>query len=141
MDIQDYRAMRIDASCNYMTIEFGVPDGDGDRERIGCDGKTAYGRYLRYIIKRDAVNAGGNTAYYLGILPRKTAEYLIALDHILNETRREWRPNSPTFFRKLMLYARKTEKLEIKVDDDAFPVIEKHFKDYSEIKNIEKIAR
>jgi hypothetical protein len=141
MDIQDYRAMRIDASCNYMNIEFGVPDGKEDRERIGCDGRTAYGRYLQYIIRRDAVNGGGNTAFYLGILPNKTVEYLVALDHILNENRREWRPNSPTLFRKLMLYARKMEKLEIKVDDDTFPVIEKWFKEYSEIKNIEKIAR
>jgi hypothetical protein len=141
MDIQDYRSIRIDASCNYMSIEFGVSDGNENRERFGCDKSTAYGKYLQYIIRRDAVNGAGNTAYYLGILPNKTVEYLVALDRLLNVNRREWRLYSPTAFRKLMLYARKTEKLPSTVDEDSFPIIEKHFKDYSEIKNIEKIAR
>ena len=141
MSAEDYRAVRVDASCNYMTIEIGITNGGENRQYISCDGKTAYGRYLRYIIQRDAANGAGGILFYLGILPRKTAEYLVALNSILNETKQEWRPNSPTFFRKLMLYARKTEKLEIEKDDDCFPIIEKYFKDYSEIKNIEKIAR
>jgi len=142
MAIDNFRATKVDASCNWMSIEFGVDNGNNDGESIMAPKKTAYGKYLLYIIARDQVNGSGKINWrFLGILPIGTVKYLITLDHKLNPNIRSWRPTTSTEFRKLMTYARKTEGGLVEKDEDTFPFIEKHFEKYAEIKQMEKIVK
>jgi len=47
MDIDNFRATKVDASCNWMTVEFG-DDNKEDGSSIGCDQKTGEKR-RRYV--------------------------------------------------------------------------------------------
>ena len=142
MDIDNFRATKVDASCNWMSIEFGENDGHNNGASIAAPKKTAYGRYLLYMIARDAVNgAGGVNWRYLGILPIGTVKYLLHMNKGLNPNKRLWRPNTSTEFRKLLTYARKTDGGAYLNDDDIFPIIEKHLERYLEVLSMEKVVK
>ena len=141
MSIDNFRATKVDASFNWMSIEFG--NGGEDGESIAAPKKTAYGKYLLYMIQRDAVNGSGKINWrYLGIIPIGTVKYLMTLHSAMAKgAPNSWRPNTGVEFRKLMSYARKTEEKVIKKDEDTFPYIEKHFERYAEIRSVEKIVK
>ena len=142
MDINNFVATKVDASSHWMHVEFGDNTKNEGGDSISAPGDTAYGRYIKYIILRHTKNGAGKVAYrFLGIIPIETKNYLMHINETLNIDCCTWRPNTSNEFRKLMIFARKMEKIKVVKDDEAFPYIEKHFKEYFEAMQIQKITR
>ena len=135
--IQDYTAVKVDASCNYMSIEFGMNDGDS----IGVDKNTAYGRYLIDFIKNNTLN--GSTwpgRRFLGIITNENAQYLMALNDTMSPDGSDY--YTPTGFRKFMTYVRKISDMPFHTAEElVFTQIQPNFGKYAEIKQMEKIVK
>lgn len=138
-DISGYQAVRIDATCNYMNVELGVNSHEIDNH-IGTDKGTAFGRYIRYVVARDTIHkAGSMDGIFLGIIPVQTGTYLINLMRLMGEG--QWRWCNAAEFRKFLTYVRREEKIPIEKADTAFPLVEKWFETYANIKRVEKLVK